>query len=63
MIKTFQIWRKAQAEYNESQDAYIGYRRSRKEAEDWIDTQKNQAFGPDQYYIKAIGPSGAEVPK
>ncbi len=54
MIPTYQIWRKAILKYNETEDVYVGFRRSRKEAEDWIATQKNQSLPPDIYYIKEM---------
>lgn len=57
MIKTFQIWRKPQESYNEpqGQDIYVGFRRTREEAEKWIETQKDQNISPSEYYIKQIG--------
>lgn len=59
MIPTYQIWRLKQSEYDETDDVYIGFRRTEKEAKDWIDSQKGQALSPDQYYIKPIGVKGA----
>jgi hypothetical protein len=53
-MKRYLIYRKAVKALNENEDILITNKFTEKIAQDWIDSQKNQMFKPEQYYIKTI---------
>lgn len=51
----FVIMRKAVLMEDEGRQEFIKTAHTRKEAQDWIDAQKNEYFKPGDYYIAEEG--------